>query len=290
MSHTSCLSLRSSCLAAVMAITSSGSPRKRHLRYHIDGSFPGPKEYFETDSFIGSMALGKDTAYVYNQHAENNYWDDTQVALVQGKDGFWTKYMNCAITSKQLVCQGYVERNFMPRELYVGETWTSNLQLSDSPWITLKHRVGGSCRDGWEVQTVATYKGPGNVQLLYLETFNRDGVLTYQAVEDPKSHKELSSSRLVVQDNYATIYFGGKSRIARAIGAYINRYQGLQYYEPFCGGLWVSQYVQSATASILSDACLPLITLYRAYQKGWRPPERSFGRTLQHHQASPRPL
>lgn len=66
-------------------------------------------------------------------------------------------------------------------------------------------------------------------------------------------------------------YFGGKCRIAGKIADLINSKQPSNYYEPFCGGLWVSQYVQ-ADILHLSDISRPLITLYQALQGGWEPP------------------
>ena len=41
--------------------------------------------------------------------------------------------------------------------------------------------------------------------------------------------------------------------------------------EPFCGSFWVGSRIQ-AEIKIASDACLPLITLLSAVQKGWQPP------------------
>lgn len=66
-------------------------------------------------------------------------------------------------------------------------------------------------------------------------------------------------------------YFGGKCRIAKQIAGLINEQRPSQYYEPFCGGLWVSQYVQAGTLH-LSDVSQPLITLYQALWDGWVPP------------------
>lgn len=66
-------------------------------------------------------------------------------------------------------------------------------------------------------------------------------------------------------------YFGGKCRIANRIADIINAKRPSNYYEPFCGGLWVSQYVQ-ADILHLSDISQPLITLYQALQGGWEPP------------------
>lgn len=42
-------------------------------------------------------------------------------------------------------------------------------------------------------------------------------------------------------------------------------------WEPFCGALWVTSALSGRRYA--SDACEPLITLYRAIQAGWEPPE-----------------
>lgn len=71
-------------------------------------------------------------------------------------------------------------------------------------------------------------------------------------------------------------YFGGKARIAKDIAAILNIYLQdgrWRYVEPFCGGLNVSQYINPARTRILLDFSLELITLYKAVQQGWTPPE-----------------
>lgn len=73
--------------------------------------------------------------------------------------------------------------------------------------------------------------------------------------------------------NAATLmkYVGGKSRIAKSIVSSIN-HSGF-WWEPFCGGLSVSvELSKQKGPGIISDSCLPLISLYEAYGKGWRPP------------------
>lgn len=65
-------------------------------------------------------------------------------------------------------------------------------------------------------------------------------------------------------------YLGGKSRIAKEIAAVIAP-KGL-WWEPFCGGLSVSVQLAKYGPGLVSDACLPLISLYRAVRDGWVPP------------------
>src|SRR6185437_10905338 len=102
-------------------------PPLHNTSYEIDGSFPGPKTYVEDDVFLGAGHQGGDVAYMYNQHAETSFWAGTQVALVQEKDGTWTKYMACSVVQGKLACQGYYEKSFMPKAIYRGENWTGYL-------------------------------------------------------------------------------------------------------------------------------------------------------------------
>jgi DNA adenine methylase len=69
-------------------------------------------------------------------------------------------------------------------------------------------------------------------------------------------------------------YLGGKSRIAKPIAAIVDAVALAQraiVIEPFCGALSVTAALTSPR--IASDACLPLITLYRALRAGWTPPD-----------------
>lgn len=66
-------------------------------------------------------------------------------------------------------------------------------------------------------------------------------------------------------------YFGGKHRIAKQIGAYLDRFEG-PYLEPFCGAAWVANTQLHRKRIILSDACYPLIAMYKALAAGWIPP------------------
>lgn len=68
-------------------------------------------------------------------------------------------------------------------------------------------------------------------------------------------------------------YMGGKSRTWKQICAFLNsvRKPGRTYLEPFVGGAWVLQGM--AGNRIASDANRALITMYKALQEGWIPPE-----------------
>lgn len=66
-------------------------------------------------------------------------------------------------------------------------------------------------------------------------------------------------------------YHGGKQRIARYVADLINLFDGMPYYEPFCGSLAVSTLVK-LRPMYLSDAHGPLIVMHKALQAGWRPP------------------
>lgn len=66
-------------------------------------------------------------------------------------------------------------------------------------------------------------------------------------------------------------YMGGKSRLAKEIASVI-RPQG-RWWDPFCGGLSVArELAKMYPKGMVSDICFPLISLYRAVQKGWSPP------------------
>lgn len=71
-------------------------------------------------------------------------------------------------------------------------------------------------------------------------------------------------------------YLGGKERIARYFAPIIvEAARGRTIWEPFCGGLSVSAGLARAGARelLLTDINAPLIALYQAYHRGWRPPE-----------------
>jgi DNA adenine methylase len=68
-------------------------------------------------------------------------------------------------------------------------------------------------------------------------------------------------------------YLDGKFHSRKQIGAYLNsqKFNGV-YFEPFCGGLWITEQVK-ADVKIISDANKPLIIMYEAIQSGWEPPD-----------------
>jgi DNA adenine methylase len=69
-------------------------------------------------------------------------------------------------------------------------------------------------------------------------------------------------------------YLGGKSRIARKLAARIREIvpDAEVYWDPFCGGLSMSVALSEYAPVLASDACAPLIALYRAVRGGWVPP------------------
>jgi DNA adenine methylase len=67
-------------------------------------------------------------------------------------------------------------------------------------------------------------------------------------------------------------YLGGKTKIAKALCAYLeSRRGGRLFLEPFCGGLSVTSTMKGNR--IASDVLPCLITLYKACQDGWIPPK-----------------
>ena len=69
-------------------------------------------------------------------------------------------------------------------------------------------------------------------------------------------------------------YLGGKTRIAKALAAEINKVRrpGQLVWDAFCGGLSMSCALSVAGPVLSTDACAPLIALYQAVQAGWEPP------------------
>lgn len=67
-------------------------------------------------------------------------------------------------------------------------------------------------------------------------------------------------------------YFVGKFRTSSKIAEVLNSFHPTTYYEPFCGGLWVTVKVV-ADRYILSDNNQALITLYQSLANGWVPPD-----------------
>lgn len=69
-------------------------------------------------------------------------------------------------------------------------------------------------------------------------------------------------------------YIGGKFKYGREIAKIIRsqRKSFQPIYEPFCGGLWVTQYLYPGPV-IASDINKPLINLYKEILNGWEPPD-----------------
>jgi site-specific DNA-adenine methylase len=65
-------------------------------------------------------------------------------------------------------------------------------------------------------------------------------------------------------------YMGGKTRIAKQIAAEIDKVRkpGQLVWDAFCGGLSVSVALSKNGPVLASDACAPLISLYKAVQEG----------------------
>lgn len=70
-------------------------------------------------------------------------------------------------------------------------------------------------------------------------------------------------------------YFGGKSRIAKQIAAYINEQLSptQSYIEPFCGACWIVSNISSHRIRIANDFHTDLIIMWSELQKGWVPPD-----------------
>lgn len=67
---------------------------------------------------------------------------------------------------------------------------------------------------------------------------------------------------------------GGKTRIAKQLAAEIDKVRrpGQWVWDAFCGGLSMSVALSKNGPVYSTDACVPLIALYRAVQAGWDPP------------------
>lgn len=88
-------------------------------------------------------------------------------------------------------------------------------------------------------------------------------------------------------------YIGGKQksgghRIAAYIKAIAEQVNAKEIVEPMCGGLSVTYRLAPRQVSA-SDACRPLITLYRAAQSGWVPPAEIDRETWEKYRAAPDP-
>ena len=69
-------------------------------------------------------------------------------------------------------------------------------------------------------------------------------------------------------------YLGGKTRIAKQLAAEIDKVRrpGQWVWDAFCGGLSMTKALSVHGPVYSTDACVPLIALYRAVQAGWDPP------------------
>lgn len=70
-------------------------------------------------------------------------------------------------------------------------------------------------------------------------------------------------------------YFGGKSRIAKQISAYINELlkPNQTYIEPFCGACWIVSNICPNRLRIAGDYHQDLMMMWQELQKGWIPPD-----------------
>lgn len=68
-------------------------------------------------------------------------------------------------------------------------------------------------------------------------------------------------------------YLGGKSKIRKDVAMFLNsvRKPNQIYFEPFVGGGWILQ--EMTDKRIASDGNKNLISMYKALQNGWVPPE-----------------
>jgi DNA adenine methylase len=69
-------------------------------------------------------------------------------------------------------------------------------------------------------------------------------------------------------------YLGGKSRLAKRICAILEgaRQPGQRFVDVFTGGANIVAGMGDHGPCVANDGCEPLITLYRAWLDGWRPP------------------
>jgi len=67
-------------------------------------------------------------------------------------------------------------------------------------------------------------------------------------------------------------YLGGKNKTRKQISCFLESIRnGAEYLEPFVGGAWVLQEMSGKRTA--SDSNTALITMYKALQEGWLPPE-----------------
>lgn len=69
-------------------------------------------------------------------------------------------------------------------------------------------------------------------------------------------------------------YMGGKTRMKKYLAPIIDkaRRPGQLAWDPFCGGLAMSEALSANGPVLASDASLPLISMYQAIRNGWTPP------------------
>lgn len=69
-------------------------------------------------------------------------------------------------------------------------------------------------------------------------------------------------------------YLGGKKRLAKRIASILDdhREEGQPFVDVFCGLLSVSVAMPNRGPAVANDGCAPLINMYDAWRKGWRPP------------------
>ena len=85
-------------------------------------------------------------------------------------------------------------------------------------------------------------------------------------------------------------YMGGKSKIRKQIAAFLEsvRKPGQTYFEPFVGGAWVLQ--EMTGRRIAGDGNDALISLYKALQEGWTPPDSVSREEWEKFRGSSRPV
>src|SRR5436190_1603318 len=80
----------------------------------------------------------------------------------------------------------------------------------------------------------------------------------------------LSSSFLIVM---LVKYLGGKCRIAKHIGTFLNQQirenKPTAFIEPFCGSCWITKEISPAIPRHCSDAHEDLVLMWKSLQNGW---------------------
>ena len=83
-------------------------------------------------------------------------------------------------------------------------------------------------------------------------------------------------------------YLGGKAKIRKQVKDVIEHYRGDRewYFEPFVGGGWVLQEIGGKR--IASDGNAALVTMYKALQYGWVPPDYVSEATWRQYKLNPK--